>query len=141
MTALPQEIVKFIQKHHVMTLAVTDDGRPYCASCFFIFYHAGPELVFLSDKGTWHGQKLLQNCHAAANIHLETREINRIQGVQITGKVFELSNEDQIQRTLYHKSFPEARNVNSTLWKMQIDFIKMSDNTVSFGFKRIWNRK
>ena len=34
---MDEKILKFIRKMHLLSLAVLDDGKPYCASCFYAF--------------------------------------------------------------------------------------------------------
>ena len=34
---MDEKILKFIRKMHLLSLAVLDEGKPYCASCFYAF--------------------------------------------------------------------------------------------------------
>ena len=42
-----ERIVKFLKRHHVMTLATaTADGEPYCANAFYAYDTENNRLVF-----------------------------------------------------------------------------------------------
>jgi len=38
----------------------------------------------------------------------------------------------------YFKAFVSARDMNPILWKIQVEYFKMTDNTQGFGKKIIW---
>jgi len=63
--------------------------------------------------------------------------VGKIQGIQYSGKIHDV--EDERQRALYLKRFPYAVAMNPTLWKIELHTIKMTDNTLGFGKKLIWN--
>ena len=73
---------------------------------------------------------------SAGNILLETKTIGKIQGVQFRGKFALL--EDSALSSLYFKAFGHARIMNPTLYKIKIEYFKMTDNTLGFGKKIIW---
>ena len=143
-----------MQKHHVLTLATVrridpvateslNGPEPYCAACFYVFEPRGPDLVFLSDKSTRHGQELLENERVGAQVYLETTRVDEIQGVQITGRCRELERggpEESRLRELYFQAFPRAREKagGSTFWRLRPDYMKMTDNRIAFGHKIIW---
>ena len=54
-----QRIVKFIKRHHVLTLATTNEaGEPYVANCFYAYDAKRNRIVFTSDETTRHGQEM-----------------------------------------------------------------------------------
>jgi len=132
------EIAEFLAQGHIFTLAVARNNEAYCASCFYVFDPRGPDFVFLTDPKTRHGREMLANPRAAGTVHRDTRDPDQIQGVQITGVVRELGEEEESLRDMYLRAFPFARGKESTFWALRADFLKMTDNRISFGYKRIW---
>jgi len=138
----PEErVVKFIRKHHVFSLATCYNGIPWCASCFYAYRSADVKLVFTSDLHTRHVTELMKNPAVAGNIHLETKIVGKIRGIQITGEV-EMPNENELNevRLLYLKRFPYAIVMNTHFWIFKIDTLKMTDNLLGFGKKIYWKR-
>ncbi|MFI3282225.1 MAG: pyridoxamine 5'-phosphate oxidase family protein [Rikenellaceae bacterium] len=134
---MESKIEKFIDKHHVMTLATQSDEGVYCANAFYAFDKESSALIFSSDVATRHGVEMVVNCRVAASIVLETKVVGRIQGVQIVGRVVQSSEDD---RKLYLTRFPYAAVVELNMWRLEIDHLKLTDNTLGFGRKLIWNR-
>ena len=132
-----KRIVDFIKRHHVLTLATaTGDGVPYCAACFYAYDKERNRLIFTSDDKTNHAQQMLQNANVAIGITLETRIVGKIQGVQICGKAERGSDED---KRAYIKRFPYTALAPLNIWAVKPTFIKLTDNTLGFGKKLIWN--
>ena len=135
---LDKKIEQFIAKHHVMTLATsTKDGNPYCCNAFYAFRSDDNALIFTTDLTTHHGQMMSQNPRVAASIVLETRTVGKVQGLQITGTIKPAAEGD---RMAYIKSFPDAAVADLALWRFEADFMKLTDNTLGFGKKLIWQR-
>ena len=132
-----KRIVDFIKRHHVLTLAtVSGKGEPYCAACFYAYDKVRNRLIFTSDDSTRHAQQMLANANVAVGITLETRIVGRVQGVQICGLT---ERGDDTDRKLYIKRFPYAAMAPLNLWAVMPTFIKLTDNTLGFGKKLIWN--
>ncbi len=134
---MERKIIKFIERHHVMTLATSGEQGLYCANAFFAFDPDTQALIFATDPSTRHGAEMIQNPNVAASIVLETKVVGRIQGAQITGVVREATPQD---KTLYVKRFPYTMTLELTLWRLEINHLKLTDNTLGFGKKLIWNR-
>lgn len=140
-TVPDRRIVKFIEGHHVMTLATVDsEGVPYCATLFYAYIPEQNALVFSSDVKTRHYRDMTTNNRVAAAIALETKIVGKIQGVQITGRV-ELPDESSLStfRNAYLKRFPYAVLSDLTLWVLHPDSFKLTDNRLGFGKKLLWN--
>lgn len=133
------KIAKFIKRHHVLTLAtVSANGEPYCSNAFYAYDAGRNVLVFTSEETTRHAAEMKSQPAVAASIVLETRIVGRIQGVQICGRVTE---GDAADRRVYLKRFPYAAAMGAaTCWRLEPDFIKLTDNTLGFGKKVIWNK-
>jgi len=136
-----KKIIDFLKKHHVLTLATCVNGQPWCANCFYAFLEEESVLVFTSDLETRHIQETLKNRHVAGSVVLETSIVNKIQGIQFSGRL-ELPEGGMIDKTKYAylKRFPFAALMDTTIWVLYIDYLKMTDNRLGFGNKLIWER-
>lgn len=133
-----KRIAQFAKKHHVLTLATaTPDGAPYCCNAFYAFNKEDNTFIFTTDISTHHGQMMQQNSRVAASVVLETRIVGKVQGLQITGIVKPAIEGD---KTTYLKRFPYAAVADLTLWRLEAEMIKLTDNTLGFGKKLIWQR-
>ena len=132
-----KRIVDFIKRHHVLNLAtVSGSGEPYCAACFYAYDKERNRLIFTSDDSTRHAQEMLQNKSVACAIPLETRIVGKVQGAQICGIA---ERGDEKDKMVYIKRFPYAAVAPLNIWAVEPTFIKLTDNTLGFGKKLIWN--
>lgn len=139
MNALDNRTIRFIQKHHVLTLATAINNYPYCANCFYAFLKDENILIFTSDTDTKHIQDALKNSFIAGSIVLETKITGKIQGIQFNGYLSLLEGTLLAKaRKRYLKRFPYARLMETTLWGVQLTFVKHADNRLGFGKKLIW---
>lgn len=135
-TTIDERFAKFIAKHHVLTLAtVNSEGKPYVANCFYAYDKRRNRFVFTSDLTTRHGQEMAENRRVALSIVLETRVVGRVQGLQVEGIAEQ--GDEEAKRT-YIKHFPYAAVAPLTLWMVEPTMLKLTDNTLGFGTKLIW---
>lgn len=133
---IDERIIKFIKRHHVLTLAtVNSEGMPYVANCFYAYDKRRNLFIFISDETTRHGGEMAQNGNVALSIVLETRIVGRVEGLQITGTAERGDNEAKL---CYIKRFPYAAVAPLTLWMVHPTMMKLTDNTLGFGTKLIW---
>jgi len=136
-----KKIIEFIKEHHVLTLATSNNNQAYCANCFYTYIENENVFVFTSDMDTKHAQDALVQNYVAASIVLETKTIGKIQGVQLTGRMFRPGDELKKKvKKAYLKSFPYAALMKTTLWVLKPEFIKMTHNRLGFGKKLIWGK-
>ncbi len=133
---MDERTIKFIKRHHVLTLATAAGNTPYCAHAFYAYDSTRNRLIFTSDTATRHGRELSENTTVAAAIAWETKLVGRIQGVQITGRI---AQGDSSDKQCYIKRFPYTALADLTLWAIEPTMIKHTDNTLGFGKKLIWN--
>ncbi len=136
---IDERIVKFLKRHHVLTLATaTPEGEPWCTNAFYAYDAELNRLIFTSDDSTRHAQEMLANCRVAASVVLETRIVGKVQGLQLSGKA---ERGDDTDRKVYLRRFPYAAAVGELhLWHIEPDTLKFTDNTLGFGKKLIWKR-
>ena len=136
-----KKIVSFLKKHHVLTVSTCVDQQPWCANCFYAFDPVGMALIFTSDFSTRHIREGMANTNVAGSVVLETSVIGKIQGIQFTGQLI-LPEQDRVEsiKHTYLSRFPFAVLMETTLWDLRLDYLKMTDNRLGFGKKLIWER-
>lgn len=137
-----KRIIKFFRKHHVLTIATCNGNEPWCANCFYVFLPEENILVFTTDHETRHGREFLINSLVAGSVVLETPVIGKIRGIQFQGLVYE-PDEGLYEkvRSAYLKKFPVAMLMETHLWVVELNYIKMTDNRLGFGKKLIWKKE
>ncbi|OQX96975.1 MAG: hypothetical protein B6I24_10285 [Bacteroidetes bacterium 4572_128] len=139
---MDKKIIDFIKKHHVLTLATSNNNKSYCANCFYAFLEDENSFIFTSDKDTKHIQDALLQNFVSGSVVLETSIIGKIQGIQFTGILF--SPEGDLKKKItktYMRKYPFAKLMKTTLWVLKLNFVKMTDNRFGFGKKLIWKSK
>ena len=136
-----KRIIEFIKRHHLLTLATSKDNIPYCCNVFYVYNEKNNSLIFSSETKTKHATDFIDNPNVAASIALETKDVEKIQGVQILGKIVEPKGKEIDNATKqYLKEFPYAKKMKLYLWEMKLTFIKMTHNKLGFGKKIIWEK-
>ena len=138
---IDQKIIHFLNEHHLLTLATSQNNKPYCCNLFYVYDQVSNQLIFSTETKTKHAQDFITNTNVAGSIALETKEVSKIQGVQLQGTIQELKGEDlKIAKEQYIKAFSYAANMDLHLWAMPLNFIKMTHNKLGFGKKLIWEK-
>ena len=138
---LDKKIVEFINQHHLLSLATSKDNMPYCCNAFYVFNKENISLIFSSDTSTKHTQDFTKNPNVAGGISLETKAVGKIQGVQLLGEVIKLKGEKLEKASKqYLKAYPYVRLMDTCLWEMRLNFVKMTHNRLGFGKKLIWEK-
>jgi uncharacterized protein YhbP (UPF0306 family) len=142
MEKVDSKIIRFIKKHHVLTLSTAIDGNAYCANCFYSYLEDENILIFTSDLKTKHIQDILENNYVAGSIVLETRIIGKIQGLQFNGFMVDVDEKlaEKVRKS-YIKKFPFAMLMETQLWALELSFLKFTDNTLGFGKKIVWEKE
>jgi uncharacterized protein YhbP (UPF0306 family) len=134
-------VVKFLRKHHVLTIATTVENEPWCANCFYVYLEEENALVFTTDTDTRHGKEFIKNPLVAGSVVLETMIVGKIRGIQFQGLVSEPEGKMLSKaKWAYLKKFPPAVLMNTHLWIVDLTLIKMTDNRLGFGKKHIWTK-
>jgi uncharacterized protein YhbP (UPF0306 family) len=138
---MEKRITDFIKKHHVLTLATSFEGMPWVANCFYAYMEGENAFVFSSAHDTKHIKDLSGGNIVAASIVLETSVVGKIQGIQIRGRLLEAMGEIQKPASgAYMKRFPFTVLMETTLWVLEVEYVKMTDNRLGFGKKLIWEK-
>jgi uncharacterized protein YhbP (UPF0306 family) len=135
-----ERIVDFINQQRVAGVCCVDaENNPYCFSCFYAFDKERNLLYFKSGAAAHHSQLLIQKPVVAGTIQPDKLNTLAIKGVQFTGRILDAKDEACSQaETVYHKRFPFALAMPGEVCTLQLEVIKMTDNTLSFGKKLHW---
>ncbi len=133
---IPMNMRDFIQKHHVLSLATSQNDRPSSCSVFYAFMPEDNCFIFASEYESEHIQNIMQNADVSATIHDEQRELMLIKGIQIKGQVAQAHSRHE---HFYLKTFPEAQDIKKEIWIIEIRELKFTDNQdIGFGQKEVW---
>ena len=136
---MDKRIEAYIKTNKVFTIATSVNDLPYCANCFYVFDVKNKSLIFLSDSSTKHIAEALKNDKVAGSIFNGETTIVKIQGIQFTGEfITPNKNQEEHFYQLYYKKYPFAKAKPSPIWAIQLNWIKMTDNTLGFGKKLLW---
>lgn len=136
-----KRIVRFLSRHHVLTLATVSENKPWCANCFYVYLEKENCLVFTSDRSTKHIRDIEEQRIVAGSVVLETKIIGKIQGLQFRGLMEEPGEGMQkLVKEAYLKRFPVAMLMETTLWIVRLEYLKFTDNRLGFGKKLIWEK-
>jgi len=151
-TAIISRANDVISSGHTMTLATADDNAPWAAPVYYA--NIGSFFYFFSSPESRHIRNALASGRAACAIYIEGGSWQNLQGIQMSGKIVEISRADQGSKAViaYVKKFPLVKtffssvknlNLNSfisrfhaSLYCFQPDYIVFMDNTVEFGFRQ-----
>jgi uncharacterized protein len=140
---LPALTAQYLLGHHVMTLATQGAEGPWAAAVFYV--QDADDLIFLSSPSSRHCRDLALQPRCAATIQSDTDDWRSIQGIQLEGRVSELSGEEkQRAQQLYAQRFPFVRPgaapvaIVSALarvrwYRLRISRLYFIDNARGFG--------
>ncbi|SCC08895.1 pyridoxamine 5'-phosphate oxidase family protein [Gilliamella intestini] len=136
------KIIKFIKKHHVLTLSVIlPDNTPWACNAFYVFDEQLMCLYFLSELKTQHAKAMLVHPQVAGTISVNPKTIAQIQGIQFQAKATQLQNEQAKQAYgQYYQAFPFARVIKAPIWALQLQRVKMTSNLLGFAIKTYWDK-
>ena len=138
---MDKAIVDFIEKQKTASVCCLDeDGNPYCFSIFYVFDKVERRLYFKSSASSNHGHYLKLNNRIAGTIMPDKLNTLAVKGIQFTGFV-ENNPVHHHATTEYHKKIPIALAMPGEVWTIQLETIKMTDNTIGFGKKILWQRE
>lgn len=142
MPSLPQNIVEFIQSHHVVNFAAHNQTDFWAASCFYAFDAENVRLIILTAKTTQHAMLMLENPHIVGTICDQVENISEIEGVQFSAiaNCLEEEHTRNIALQIYYEKHPLARLKPSDVWELSFNTIKHTSNKIIFAKKTIWEK-
>ncbi|MDX7998593.1 hypothetical protein FE394_05160 [Xenorhabdus sp. Reich] len=134
-------IKQYLTKQHVLTLCTSSTQDLWCASCFYVFDSDSMAFWFMTEVNTRHGQMMQKNPIVAGTVAGQIHNVTEIKGIQFRGEVILLTGEaETVARERYCHHFPIALTAKSPIWQLNLNKIKMVDNTLGFGTKLLWQR-
>jgi uncharacterized protein len=135
-----EKIVDFIMHQRLANICCVDEKNfPYCFSCFYAFDKVRELFYFKSGADAHHCQIFKQNSIVAGTIQPDKLNPLAVRGIQLTGQILLPKNELCLKAdAIYHQRYPFALAMPGTIWTLQPEIIKMTDNTLSFGKKLHW---
>lgn len=141
---LPATIITFLKEHHVLTLCtINADGLPWANNAFYAFNKHTASFYILSAHETRHGQAMLTNPCVCGTVCNTPQGFQEIKGIQFTATATQLQGGcAQLAYCRFYRAFPFAQTISATpIWSIDMQYIKMTDNSSGFGHKETWNRK
>jgi uncharacterized protein len=137
-----QRIMDFISAQTVLTLCVQTDDGPWCAPCFYAFDAETMAVIFRSSPETRHVRNLSTGSAVAGSILPDRPVAGRLRGIQFTGRIWQPEGA-ALERLagIYHARHPLARTVAGLQWFIALQSVKMTDNTLGFGKKLLWEAR
>ncbi|NOX16159.1 MAG: hypothetical protein GXP61_09095 [Epsilonproteobacteria bacterium] len=129
---MDRKIVDFIQEHQVLSCSFFYKETIHSASCFYLFVNNPPRFIIASNTDTLHIELALKNPKVSGTIHLETRIIGKIQGLQYRGIWSEANHQE---KKTFLRRYPYALALKPKFWHIDIEYAKFTDNTLGFGKK------
>jgi len=134
-------ITAYLKKQHVLSLCAGDAQSLWSANCFYAFNELDMSFYMLTDHATRHGQLLALNPLVAGTISDQTITVSLIKGAQYRGEMSVLSGEEaQEARRRYTGRFPLTKLATTPIWRLRLDEVKLTNNTLGFGTKLSWQR-
>ena len=135
-------IFSFLNEQSCATICcVNEQGLPHCFNCYYTFNEEHTLIYFKSSPDSSHSTTLKTNPVIAGCILPDKLHKLVVQGIQFEGRI--LYEEDQLAKDaslIYHKHNPLALAKAGHVWTIQINSIKMTDSTLGFGKKIVWER-
>ncbi len=138
---MEERIRKFIRKQKLMTLGTSKDDIPYCCVVFYSFDEEKNALYFISNPSSRHSEEIFLNPIVGGTITKPELKIVKLQGVQFTGCCSLLEGaEAEAAGRHYLATHPVAYWSKERIWKLDLDWVKMTDNTLGFAKKIVWEK-
>ena len=137
-----ETIIQFLQEQSSASICCVDaEEKPYCFNCYYAFNSISGLLYFKSSANSHHAALMHENPFVAGTVLPDKLNKILIKGIQFEAIVLD-TRKPLVKRTLgiYLKKHPLALAIPGDIWALQINYIKMTDSTLGFGKKIIWNR-
>lgn len=137
---IDERIAAFLNKQTVAAISLTDiDGNPYCFHCFYAYDAEKNLLYFKTSMHSHHGALLVNGKKVAGAIQPDKLNKAAIRGLQLTGQLLAPGTEKAADASkVYHKAYPFALMMPGELWTVEPQWMKFTDNTLTFGKKLVW---
>ena len=138
-----ENIVKFIKKQQVLSLATCVDNMPHSCNCFYAYDSINNWLICISEHETKHIQDLKFNNKVSGTIYKVKKIFGIIAGVQFHGFMRE-AKEQEFERAkeVFYSRYPHLIGNKAPLWIIELSFVKFTHNKLlGFGKKLVWQKE
>ncbi len=136
-----KEITEFITANQVATICCCSGDLPYCFNVLYTVFEKEGHIVFKSSANTRHGDLLMRNNRVAGTILPDNFNPEAIRGIQFEGVAYE-EDEDSLTpaASAYYSKNPIAMAMPGKIWIVEFQYVKFTDNSKGFGYKRSWKK-
>jgi uncharacterized protein YhbP (UPF0306 family) len=137
-----EPIIQFLELQNCASVCCIDEeGKPYCFSCFYTFNRQEGLIYFKSSANSHHARLMKKNPFVAGTVLPDKLNKLTTKGIQFEALVLD-TGLPQVKKDVssYFRKHPAALVMPGEIWALQIEHIKMTDSTLGFGKKIIWNR-
>ncbi len=137
-----ENIIQFLKEQTCSTICCIDEQQqPWCFSCFYAFNEDEGLLYYKSAADSQHSLLLKKNPIIAGTVLPDKLNKLVVKGIQFQGVLLDVLHPKAARASFfYHKKHPMALAIPGDMWTVKIEYIKMTDSTMGFGKKIIWNR-
>lgn len=139
---IESKITAFMEAQTCATICCINEGAmPWCFTCFFEWNSDEGLLYFKSSAEARHSLMMKKNPSIAGTVLPDKLNKLMVKGVQFEGVV--LSPCEELAKNaaaFYHKKNPLAVAIPGETWAIKVNYLKMTDSTLGFGKKIIWER-
>ena len=143
---LADRIAAFLDAHHVMSLATRGPDGPHAANLFYA--RDGFALFWVSDPASRHSVELEAEPGVAATIAGDSSDYTTIQGLQISGRVRRLVDDERASaRNILEARFPFLKKLaeadvrdsyaRAQIYRLDVVRFVLIDNARGFGHKDV----
>jgi len=137
-----ETIIQFLQQQTCASICTVDEtGKPYCFSCFYAFNETAGLIYFKSSSNAHHAALMKNNPFVAGTVLPDKLHKLSTKGIQFEATVLD-TKQLLVKHSfaVYLKKHPMALAMPGDIWVLQLNHIKMTDSTLGFGKKIIWQR-
>jgi uncharacterized protein YhbP (UPF0306 family) len=135
-------IASFLEKQSCASISCMDSaGNPYSFTCFYVFNATTGCMYFKSNAASLHSSFLEVNPRVSGTVLPDKLNKLSIIGAQLEGICLSEDHPSAMGASqYYHKKNPIALAMPGKVWVIQIDHIKLTDNSLGFGKKLHWSK-
>lgn len=132
----------FLSKNKILTLCAYANDDFWSASCFYDFNEDSMSFTLVTNVKTRHGSLMAKNPIVVGTVLDSKMSVASLQGVQFNAEA-EMLNGDKKKDLLgrYYRRFPAARMMDSTVWSLNLNQIKMTASKLGIRKKIEWIRE
>jgi len=130
---MDKNINELLVSNNTFSYCTCIDNIPHCASCFYVYITDGHYLIFKSDKTTLHIKNAILNNFVAGTILPDISKVATIKGIQFDGLF--IDPKETLLKSMqkaYYKKYPFSIGMQGNIYAIEINNIKLTDNTLGF---------